>query len=73
MVTIIAVTEEHLFSTPDRHGRDTDEILHYFELVFNSDHNIQHQRYHYDGTHSHTELDAPVQLPPPPHKIRNPF
>ncbi len=35
-VTIIAVTEEHRFPAPDRHGCDTDEILHYLELVFNS-------------------------------------
>ncbi len=34
-VTIIAVTEEDQFPAPDRHGRDTDEILHYLELVFN--------------------------------------
>ena len=35
-VTVISVTEEHLFSALDRHGRDTNEIPHYLELVLNS-------------------------------------
>ena len=33
-VTIFAVTEEYQFPALDRHWRDTDEILHYLELVF---------------------------------------
>jgi hypothetical protein len=34
-VSVITVTQEHQFSTTDRHGRDTYEILHYLKLVLN--------------------------------------
>jgi hypothetical protein len=34
-VTVTSVTEEHLFSALDRHGRDTYATLYYVELVFN--------------------------------------
>jgi hypothetical protein len=36
LVSVTAVTEEHHFATLDRHGRDTNETLHYLQLLLDT-------------------------------------